>query len=66
MRTIQVSEKDFKKMAWLYDEFYVIYGNRNTVWDLDDLDDLREIGQEFMEVFMSNIKILNSKKTIFK
>lgn len=66
MKTIQVSEKDFKKMVWLYDEFYVIYGNRDTVWDLDDLDDLRKIGQEFMEVFMSNIKILNSKKTIFK
>lgn len=66
MKTIQVSEKDFKKMVWLYDEFYVIYGNRDTVWDLDDLDDLQKIGQEFMEVFMSNIKILNSKKTIFK
>lgn len=56
MRTIQISKKDFEEMKKLYDDFYKIYGNRNTVWDLEDLDDMRLIGQKFMGIFMNNSK----------
>lgn len=55
MKTIQMSEKKIKEIAWLYKEFYGIYGNQNTVWDLDDLDEMRKIGQEFMEIFVVNL-----------
>ena len=51
---IQKIKKDFKKMLNLYDDFYKIYGDQDTVWDIDDLDEMRKIGQEFMEVFAVN------------
>ena len=66
MKTIQVSEKKFKEMSWLYKEFYGIYGNEKTVWSLDDLNEMRKIGQEFMEIFTVNL--INNKeyaKTFF-
>ncbi len=56
MKTIQISKKDFKKMSELYDGFYEIYGNRNIVWDLDGLDEMRKIGQEFMDIFAVNFR----------
>jgi len=56
MKTIQMSEKNFKKMRRLYDDFYETYGDEETVWDIDDLDAMREIGQEFMDVFAVNFK----------
>lgn len=55
MKTIQISEKNFKEIAYLYKNFYEIYGNKNTIWELDDLDEMRKIGQEFMEIFASNL-----------
>jgi len=51
-----MSEKNFKKMRRLYDDFYETYGDEETVWDIDDLDAMREIGQEFMDVFAVNFK----------
>lgn len=51
MKTIQISEKNFKEMRWLYREFYEIYGDEETIWRLEDLDEMRKIGQEFMEIF---------------
>ena len=55
MKTLQIIKKDFKKMLNLYDDFYKIYGDQDTVWDIDDLDEMRKIGQEFMEVFAVNL-----------
>ena len=54
MKTLRIIKKDFKKMLNLYDDFYKIYGDQDTVWDIDDLDEMRKIGQEFMEVFAVN------------
>lgn len=56
MRTIQISQKDFQKMSNLYDDFYEIYGKKNTIWELEDLDEMRKIGQEFMDIFAVNFK----------
>ena len=32
-------------------EYSELYGDENTSWDIDDLDNLRQIGQEFMVIF---------------
>lgn len=53
MKTIKIKQKDFDKMLWLYDKFYEIYGNKNTAWSLSNLDEMRIIGQEFMEKFFN-------------
>ncbi|MDP2820916.1 MAG: hypothetical protein Q8O39_01765 [bacterium] len=67
MKTIRVSEENFKEMQWLYKEFYEIYGYEGeTVWSLDDLDELRKIGQEFMEIFIISLsKNKEYAKTFF-
>lgn len=51
MKNIQISEKKFKQMQQLYKDYSELYGDENTVWDFDELDELRQIGQEFMEIF---------------
>lgn len=52
MKTIQMSQKEFREALWLYKEFYEIYGDEEkTVLSLDDLDEMRKIGQEFMGIF---------------
>jgi len=38
-------------MQQLYKEYSELYGDENTSWDIDDLDNLRQIGQEFMVIF---------------
>ena len=52
---MRITKKDFKRILGLYDDFYEVYGNQDTVWDIDDLDEMRQIGQEFMEVFAANL-----------
>lgn len=54
IKSIKISEKDLKELNKLYKDFYKIYGNENTVWDIDDLNSMMQIGQEFMEVFFVN------------
>lgn len=56
MKALQVSESNFKKLHKLYKDFYEIYGNENTVWDFDDVEEMRQIGQEFMEIFAVNFE----------
>ena len=56
MLNIKISQKRFQEMERLYNEFYEIYGNEETVWDIDDLDTMREIGQEFMDIFAINFE----------
>ena len=51
MKTLQVSERNFKLMKTLYDEFCEICGDENAEWKFDDVNAMREIGQEFMEIF---------------
>ncbi len=62
MKTIQISEKNFEEMQWLYREFYKIYGDEEeTVWNLDDLDEMRKIGQEFMEILTTSLNNNNKE-----
>ncbi len=56
MKTIRISQKKIQKMSKLYDNFYEIYGNEETVWNIDDLEEMRKIGQEFMNIFVINFK----------
>ena len=56
MKLLKIPQKDFKEMSKLYDNFYEIYGNENTIWDIDDLEEMRRIGQEFMNIFAVNFK----------
>jgi len=49
MKIIKISEENFKTMKRLYGEFYGIYGSEDAVWNLPDIDEMRLIGQEFME-----------------
>jgi len=56
MKTIKISQKNFQEMSKFYDDFCEIYGNEETVWDIDDLEEMREIGQEFMNIFAINFK----------
>ena len=51
MKTLQISERDFKKMCKLHRIFYEIYGDENTVWKFDDVEEMRRLGQEFMWIF---------------
>ncbi len=51
MREIKISDKNFKELASLYNEYNKIYGDEHTVWNLDDLDAMREVGQDFMSIF---------------
>lgn len=55
MKTLQVSERNFKLMKTLYDEFCETYGDENTEWEFDDVNAMREIGQEFMEIFSDHL-----------
>jgi hypothetical protein len=56
MKIIKISQKNFKEMSDLYNSYREIYGDENTVWDMDDLEGMREIGQEFIELFAINFK----------
>lgn len=56
MKMIQISQKDFQEMSKLYDSFYEIYGNEETVWNIKELEEMRKIGQEFMDIFAINFK----------
>ncbi|MBU2530464.1 MAG: hypothetical protein KKD35_05435 [Elusimicrobia bacterium] len=51
MKTIKFSEEDFKKLKNLFEEYKEIFGEPGeTEWDLEDLDNLRQIGEEFMNI----------------
>jgi len=56
MENIKISKQNFKKLISLHKGFYEIYGDEGTTWDFDDLNEMREIGQEFMDIFVNNSK----------
>jgi hypothetical protein len=55
MKTIRISQKNLKRMLELYDNFYEIYGNEKTIWDIEDVNEMCKIGQEFMDIFSINL-----------
>lgn len=51
MKTIHLSDEDFEKLQHLVKEHDIIYGDENeTVWSFNDLEDLRQIGTEFISI----------------
>ncbi len=56
MRTIVLTHDDYKQLLNLIEEFWNIYGDRDTVWSFEDLNGLREIGQEVIFLVSSSIK----------
>ncbi|MBI4993942.1 hypothetical protein HZC33_03270 [Candidatus Wolfebacteria bacterium] len=56
MKKIQISQKNFQAMSNLYDNYYKIYGDENTIWNIEDLEEMRKMGQEFMNIFAINFK----------
>jgi hypothetical protein len=56
LKTIQIPQETFKEMQKIYKYFCEIYGDEDTVWDFDDVNEMREAGQEFMTLFFTNIK----------
>ena len=64
MKTIKISEKKYKELESLYKEFDEVYGDEDSVWDLEDLDALREIAQEFMNVVAASVNYFEKPKRI--
>ncbi len=60
MKNIQMSQKKLNKMRKLYDYFYEIYGDSETIWNLDDLNEMRRVGQKFMDAFAVNFNRLHA------
>ncbi|GAB4339545.1 MAG: hypothetical protein OHK0038_18700 [Flammeovirgaceae bacterium] len=57
MKTISLSDEDFKKLVELWIEHDKIYGDENeTVWSFDDLESLRQIGTEFISILSVYLK----------
>lgn len=55
-----MSQKKLNKMRKLYDYFYEIYGDSETIWNLDDLNEMRRVGQKFMDAFAVNFNRLHA------
>lgn len=63
MKTINLSDKDFEKLVKLASEHDEIYGNENeTVWDFDDLENLRQIGTEFISILSVYLKQIQEQE----
>lgn len=60
MKTIQLSQEELQKMIELYDAYHEIYGDEDAVWDIDELEEMRKIGQEFMDIFAAHLKTFKS------
>lgn len=57
MKTINLSDEDFEKLMKLISEHDEIYGDENeTVWDFDDLENLRQIGTEVISLLSFYLK----------
>lgn len=51
MKTIKITDKEYGFLKNLVKEYNKIYGDvRKTVWNIDDLERLRKIGEEFMDI----------------
>ena len=57
MKTLSLSDKDFEKLVKLSLEHQAMYGDENeTVWDFEDLENLRQIGTEFISIISVYLK----------
>ncbi|WP_027003794.1 hypothetical protein [Hugenholtzia roseola] len=57
MKTINLSDEDFEKLTRLLSEHDELYGDENeTVWSFDDVENLRQIGTEFISILSPYLK----------
>lgn len=60
MKTIILSDEDFEKLVALSQQHEQIYGDENeTVWNMNDLENLRQIGTEFIWILSKYLKQIN-------
>ena len=57
---ITISTKKIEKLIKLSKSYKEIYGDEETVWEFDDVEEMRKIGDDFMEIVMQCIN--KSKK----
>ena len=56
MAIIKITKKEHDLLKNLIKEYDRIYGNpKTTVWDIDDLEELRKIGEKFINIFRKNL-----------
>lgn len=56
METIKVSKKEHEQLSRLVKSYDEIYGDPNsTVWNIDDLEELRRIGEEAINIFRNRV-----------
>ena len=55
MNAITISPKKIKKLILLSKCYNEIYGDENTVWDFDDVEQMRKVGDDFMEIVLKQI-----------
>jgi NACalpha-BTF3-like transcription factor len=56
MKTIQIKDADVENLKKMAKTFFDIYGDENDEdrkWSFQDVEDMRSIGQEFIELVMS-------------
>lgn len=52
METIKISKKEYEYFKNLIEEHDRIYGDIEiTTWEIEDLEELRKIGKEFIDFF---------------
>lgn len=56
---IKISKSDIKEMELYRDSFYEIY-EKEEPWDIEDLNEMLELGRNFMEIFIDNYKKENA------
>ena len=64
MATIKITKKELELSKNLIKEYDKIYGDPNeTIWNIDDLEELRNIGEKFINIFRKNLQnnIANKK-----
>lgn len=61
-KIIKLTKKEYRLSKGLIKEYDRVYGDRNeTIWDIDDLEELRKIGEKFINIF---IKYLSKRTTL--
>ncbi len=63
MKTIHISDEDFEQLINLmesHDEYYTDSSEEDWQWSFQDLVDVQEIGQKFIQVMKPYLSKLNN------
>jgi len=56
MRTIKIAEKEHEQLKKLIRSYDEIYGDsETTIWNIDNLEELRKIGEEVLDVIRKRV-----------